>query len=629
VSCQTAIAQAEFDNVELESSFNEIRFAVGGYSVVVATTRPELLPACVALAYHPDDARYQKFNGKTATVPGFLQQVPIFADATVDMTKGTGIMMVCTFGDKEDIEKWKRHNLPLRVAITKDGRLNELAGMFAGTKIKEARKAILDALQEGGVLVSRKQIKHAVNVHERCGTEIEFLKTTQWFVNVLDHKEELLAAGRRIRWYPEHMRTRYEHWVQNVNWDWAVSRQRHYGVPFPVWYSKRAGEVGKILAARAEHLPVDPLTDVPPGYSRDEVEPEYDVMDTWATSSVTPQIAMGWHTPFAQENTPMSLRLQAHDIIRTWAFYTIVKSVYGFERVPWNDIVISGHLLDPKGEKMAKSKGNVVDPIAVMATYSTDALRWWAASSKLGEDHPWQEKDITTAKRTITKLFNAGRFSIQNLSDFDPAHAQPIELQLVDRWLLHKLNQAIRECVDAFEQYEYSRAKFVADQFFWSVYCDVYLELVKDRIYNHAARGEQGKTAAQNTLFCAMSAVLKLLAPFMPHITEEIYQSYFALHEDAHSIHVSRFPQERAEWRDEAAARGGDALVQVLGGIRKYRSEHQLGMKTPLGELTIFCSDEQRKLLEEGLADLQAATNVASITWQRSDKLSWDVKGTA
>jgi valyl-tRNA synthetase len=619
VVCQTAIAQAEFDNVELDSTFNEIAFSCGSEKLVIATTRPELIPACIALVHHPADARYTKLTGKKAHVPLFNYDVPIIADEHVDQEKGTGLMMVCTFGDKEDIEKWRRYELPLRVVFTKDGKLNELAGTYAGLKIKEARKQILADLEAHHLLISKKPIKHAVNTHERCGTEIEFLKTTQWFINVLDHKEKLLDAGKQINWYPQHMHVRYQHWVENLQWDWAISRQRHYGVPFPVWYEKGTG---KVILAAPEQLPVDPLSDLPKGYTRDQVEPEYDVMDTWATSSTTPQIALGWKSELMVENLPMSLRLQAHDIIRTWAFYTIVKSVYGFDTIPWKDIVISGHVLDPKGQKMSKSKGNVVDPIEVMATYSTDVLRYWSSSGKLGDNHLWQEKDLNTARRTITKLFNAGKFTLQNITDYDN---EPVELELIDKWLLTQLNAVIVECTEQLEQYEYSKARAAVDHFFWNVYCDVYLELVKDRIYNVAVRGQNGKTAAQYALYQTFLSMLKLFAPFLPYVTEELYQAHFREREEEHSIHVTSWPTPHDEWNDADALRAGNTLVAILGGVRKFRSEQQLSMKTPLGGLVIYCSDATRKEIEFGLADLQAAANVQEIGWQEEEGLRWEV----
>jgi valyl-tRNA synthetase len=633
VTCQTAIAQAEFENVELASTFNDISFGVLKDSmpdepVVIATSRPELLPACVALCYHPDDSRYARLANAFAIVPLTNHHVPIIPDKDVDMTKGTGLLMVCTFGDKEDIEKWRRHKLPMRALFTKDGKLTSLAGVFAGLKIKEARKHVIASLKESGALVNSKPIRHAVNTHERCGTEIEFMPTTQWFVNVLDHKESLLAAGAQIAWHPDHMHVRFEHWVQNLSWDWCISRQRSYGVPFPVWYSARRGEEGKVLLADASQLPVDPLVDLPHGYTRAEVVPETDVMDTWATSASTPDIVFGWKSDEHARLHPMSVRFQAHDIIRTWAFYTITKSVFSHDHIPWKEIVISGHVLDPKGEKMSKSKGNVIDPLVVMQTHSIDVLRYWTASGKLGDDHLWQDKDITTAKRLVTKLFNAGKFTIANLAGYDAkeALAAGIPLEMMDRWMLARLAATITEATAHFERYEYSKARSVIDSFFWNTYCDFYLELIKDRIYNAAVRGDAGKSAAQHALHSAFLAIVKLYAPFMPYVTEELYQGYFREHDGHHSVHVSAWPTAHEEWLDGDAERAGDAVVSILSGVRKFRAEKELGMKTPLARLTILCTDDTRKAIEDALPDLRSTANVSTIEFSLAPDLSWHIE---
>ncbi len=626
VHCQTAIAQAEFESVEQASALHEVQFTIENSSITnatIATSRPELLGACVALCHNPADTRYSALSGARAVVPLFGYSVPIITDESVDITKGTGLLMVCTFGDKEDIEKWKKHKLPLRDLFTRDGKLGELGGKFAGLSIKDARKAVITALQTANVYSGNKPVLHAVNTHERCGTEVEFIKTTQWFVNVLDHKEELLAAGKKITWYPEHMRVRYEHWVENLNFDWTISRQRFYGVPFPIWYSARSGEEGKVLLAHPEDLPVDPLSDLPRGYTRDEVEPEMDVMDTWATSSVSPEIVLGWNTERFKEHYPMSVRFQAHDIIRTWAFYTIAKAHFSHGTVPWNQLVISGHALDSKGKKMSKSKDNTVDPIEIMAQHSTDALRWWASASKLGDDLWWQEKDLVSGKRTVNKIFNAAKFTIAALQDYDNSD---VPLELLDRWLLAKLTTTIEDATAFLETYEYSKARAVIDQFFWNTYCDLYLELVKDRVYNSEERGAAGKTSAQHALHSTMLAVIKLFAPFIPHVTEEIYQGHFRTHDGAKSIHLARWPTVHEEWRDVAAQQSGDLLVEVLSGVRKFRSDHKLGMKSPVRFLTICCPRETRRKIEDGILDLRAAANAQEIKWVETAGLSWEIE---
>src|SRR3989338_1802367 len=334
-------------------------------------------------------------------------------------------MMVCTFGDKEDVDKWHRFNLPLRVVIEKYGKLNALAGEFQGLKIKEARKAILEQLKEKCWLRQQKDITHAVNVHERCKTEIEFLKTKQWYIQILDKKEDFLAAGNQIIWHPEHMKVRYDHWVQNLNWDWCISRQRHFGIPIPVW---TCAKCQTILLPELAELPVDPTSMRPKkkcSCGSMEFEGEKDVLDTWATSSVTPEIASNWmhqgEYNYVFENTPFALRPQAHDIIRTWLFYTMVKSLYHHGRIPWKRVMISGHAQDAHGKKMSKSVGNIIEPQDMIQKYSADALRFWAAGSKLGDDLPFQEKDLVTGIKFSNKLWNAAKFCFLHFEDYQPS----------------------------------------------------------------------------------------------------------------------------------------------------------------------------------------------------------------
>jgi valyl-tRNA synthetase len=580
--CQTAIAQAEFESVEMKSHFNDILFTCGGKELVIGTTRPELLPACVALCFHPSDERYTGLLGNHATVPLFDYEVPIIADESADPEKGTGLMMVCTFGDKEDIEKWHKHNLPLKIVITKDGKMNERAKGYEGLTIKEARAKILEDLKTSGQLLAQKEITHAVNVHERCSTEIEFLKTKQWMINLLDHKEELLEAADKIEWYPEHMKVRYLHWVENLNWDWCISRQRFYGVPFPVWYDSE----GKIILADESQLPVDPFTDKPKGYENDELTPEEDVMDTWMISSVSPQIALDWVGDEKDETErlyPMSMRPQAHDIIRTWAFYTIAKGIYHHQEVPWKEIVISGHVLDPKGQKMSKSKGNAIAPQDVLGKFGADAMRFWAAGVKLGDDLPFMEKDLETGKKTVTKLWNAIKFSIMHLEDYEGFEG---ETAILDRWLLSKFNTVVKDSTDLFEKNEYSKTKFEAEKFFWQTYCDNYLELVKDRLYSPEKYGED-TLSAKHTLYSVSLGILKLFAPIMPHITEELYHLYYKKKDGAKSIHLSQWPDARDELHDQEAEMIGDQVCQIVAAVRKFKSEKQLSMKAPLKKLKL------------------------------------------
>lgn len=616
VQCQTAIAQADLEDAEQDSTFNDIAFTLSnGEKITIATTRPELLPACVAIFVHPDDKRYTSLIGKKAIVPHFNQEVTIFTDESVHPEKGTGILMICSYGDKYDVEAIKKRNLAPRITLTKDGKLNELAKEFAGLSIKEGRKAILQKLEEEKSLLTKKPIKHTVNVHERCKTEIEFLATKQWFIKVLDHKKKLIDAGKQISWYPEYMKTRYEHWIEGLEWDWCVSRQRPFGVPFPIWQCKKCET---FIPAELKQLPVDPLKDTPLKKCKcgsKEFEPERDVMDTWATSSVTPQIILNWvknkgfSTDFKKMYS-MSLRPQAHDIIRTWAFYTIVKGIYHHKKIPWKTIAISGHIMDSHGRKMSKSLGNVIEPESVLDKYGADAWRFLAAGSKLGENIPYQEKDLQNGKKIIVKLWNASKFSSTHIQGYTP---KKVALEPFDKWMLTKLNILIKEATLTFENYEYAKAKTDIEEFFWHTFCDNYLEIIKDRIYNPERRGKQAKESAQYTLYYTLLTLIKLLAPIMPHITEELYQTYF---KEEKSIHSSSWPTVTKEWNDKKAEQAGDLAIQVITQVRQEKTKAQKSLKEPVQTLIL---DKKLKPLEQ---DLKAVTQAQELIYGKELKIT-------
>ncbi len=611
--CETGISQVECQDKVLDSFFNDIVFKVGNENLIIATTRPELLPACVAVFYHPNDARYQKYKGKMAKVPLLNFEVPILADERADPEKGTGIVMCCTFGDQTDMEWQKAHNLPIKMALSENGRMTAITGKYVGLKIQEARKKITVDLKAAGLLLSQKPIQHAVNVHERCGTEIEFLKSKQWFIKYLDLKEEMLQWGAELNWYPQHMKVRYDNWVKGLQWDWMISRQRFFGVPFPVWCCQKCDEV---ILADEKQLPVDPLKDQPtvqkcPKCGCTEFIPEKDVLDTWATSSLTPIIC----TELADEKIrkqlfPMSLRPQAHDIITFWLFNTVVKSRLHYSINPWKDVVISGHAQDPHGKKMSKSKGNVVEPQEMIKKFSADALRFWAAGSKLGDDLPFQEKDLVTGMKFTTKLWNASKFNLMHLEDYQPSKTT----EVFDRWLLSKLHKVIQASTESFDNYEYSRTKAEVEQFFWHILCDFYLEIVKDRLYNPAIRGVEARKSAQEALYRSLSAILKMMAPIMPHITEEIYQLYFARREGKASVHVADWPA--AGTIDEKAELAGDVGVDIIGAVRKYRSSQQMSMKEQLAEIVLVSEEKGfAEMIKSIEADLKATMQVQKISF--------------
>lgn len=618
---QTVLAQADTDDVEMSSHFNDIIFVCEGKELVIGTTRPEMLGACVALLYHPTDSKYKGLKGKFAKVPLYDFEVPIIEDDLVDPDKGTGLVMCCTFGDKTDIEWWQKHNLPLKIIINEFGKLNEKAGFLEGLNVRDGRAKIIEELKSKNLLINQKPIKHAVRVSDRSGAEIEFLKSAQWYIRVLDKKQELLDVASKIDWKPKHMKVRFDHWVNNLQWDWCISRQRYYGVPFPVWYSKKTGEI--ILADKSQ-LPVDPLKDkplnLPKDHTYDDIVAEKDVMDTWMTSSNTPHINANYGLNDERKDfLPMSMHPQAHDIIRTWAFYCIIKAYYQNNDVPWKTIMISGHGQDPHGKKMSKSKGNFVVAQDVIAKYGADAFRFWASTVKLGDDLPYQEKDVLTGKKTVNKIANAARFVFMNLEGFKPKNVELTsfvgeDLNTMDKWLLSKLNRAIKDSTLGFEEYEYSKAKQSADNVFWSVFCDNYLEFVKHRVYN------TDDLRVKRVLYSSLLNIVKLYAPILPFITEFVYLNHYKEFEKDVSIHVSSWPKSVDELIDETSEAAGDLAVRVAEEIRKYKSSNKLSLKAELKRVIIEASESDLLLLESVVDDIKNVGNILDLELVEGDE---------
>lgn len=593
-SCMTAIAQAEVNDLEREASIITIPFGLdSGGTFPVATTRPELLPACVAVFVHPDDARYRWMQGRMAETPIFRRRVPILADAKADPKKGTGIVMCCTFGDTTDVEWWRAHSLPLIPVIDRDGKLKGLAGAYAGLDVNSARERIIGDLSSEGLLLARERLQQTIRVHERCDTPVEYIEATQWFIRLLDSKERFLQAGRSISWYPSHMGDLYANWVQNLSWDWCISRQRRYGVPFPVWYCRQCRDV--VLADPAD-LPVDPLARGPSRPCRcggTEFEPEADVMDTWATSSVTPQIAGKWleDKDLYGALFPFSLRPQAHDIIRTWAFYTIVKSLYHAQELPWRDIAISGHAVAAQGGKISKSRGGgPIDPIDVLDRFSADAVRYWAASTGLGRDTVISDEKISAGMKLATKLWNVAGFSARFLAGYRPSEHSP-KLIPTDRWLLSRLQRVIQNVTRRFEGFEHAAALSELELLFWSTLADNYIEMVKGRLYQ-LPDGDPDKESARHTLYSVLLAVLKMLAPLMPYVTDNIFR--LALSSDGTlSIHNSSWPQVAPELIDEPVEVVGSAIIGIATAVRRHKSAVKKRMGASLTRLRVATENPQ------------------------------------
>jgi len=610
---RTSLAQADVEDLERTSRLHTIRFQP---DLPIATTRPELLPACVALYHHPADTRYAGLE--RATVPLFGYEVPVLTDESVDPEYGTGLMMVCTFGDSEDVLKWRRDHLDLRLVVEPDGRLGELAGEFAGLTLAQGRAAIVKALDEAGLLVSSEPVRQVVGVHERCQTPVEFQIRPQWFIAVREHAERFRARAAELEWIPPFMRRRLEDWIDGLKWDWNITRQRRYGVPFPVWFC--AACAAPVLA-RLEDLPVDPLADSPPVSScpscgSAELTPDPDVMDTWMVSSLSPQINDGWAlgSGFGTDPAlaPMSMRVQAFEIIRTWLFYSVVQSELLFGRVPWRTALISGWGLTEQGKKLSKrnldsSTGpdgyNRYVPDDVMGKYGADAVRLWATRGRIGTDLRYNEKDIRTGRKFAVKLWNVGRFLSMNLGDLDVSATAtappPGERDIVDRWVLSHLADTVAEATAAFGTHDYMQAHQAASRMFWSVYCDRYLEMIKDRLGT-----SRDRDSARWTLWESFRVLLGLFAPFAPFVTERMYQQFYRTHEGTVSLHLTRWPEPDERWRgDRPAVEAVDQLTVILDATRALRSGLRLGNSARLSKLTVQAHDVAARSLLDQIAE--------------------------
>lgn len=628
---ETALAQADLDTLERKGKLLDIAFASeDGSDLIISTTRPELIPACVGLFFHPKDERYARLRGTHAKAPIFGQPVPILESEEVDPEFGTGLMMVCTFGDAEDVRKWREHKLETRLVLTRNGRLNELGGKYAGLQVPQARAAIIEELKAQGLIRGEKHIEQAVSIAERSGQPIEFQMVPQWFIRVLNAKEQFLARSAQLEWHPPHMKTRLDQWIEGLRYDWNISRQRFYGVPFPVWYVEETGEV---ILADEKDLPVDPTEDEPPQWAREKfagktIVPENDVMDTWMTSSLSPEINTNWaETPGRigdPSMLPMSLRVQAFEIIRTWLFYTLVKSHYQRNDIPWKTVMISGWGLNEQGKKIAKrdleastdaSGFNRYDPYSIIQRYGADALRYWAAGSRLGNDLRYNEKDVKAGRKFVVKLWNVAKLCATYGADFDPSKdIVPLaERPPEDRWLMSRLDNVVEQVTESFESYDYALGRDALEKFFWSVYCDNYLEIIKHRFWHPEAYDPQSQASAQSTLWESLRVMLSLIAPYLPFVTEEIYQRMFAAGEGAKSIHATTWPLAVPSRRDSEAEASMQLVLQALEGWRFARSNAKLPARQAIERIVLDVPEQARPGLAAVDATLRSALRVQTV----------------
>jgi valyl-tRNA synthetase len=642
VDHQTAIAQAEVTERTEASAYHDLEFGVegSGRSFVVSTTRPELLPACVGVTAHPEDERYRELFGERALTPLFRVPVPIFPSAHADPEKGTGILMVCTFGDAMDVQWWREESLALRQMVGRNGRLSaltfgsegyesgdpEAANRFyaeiAGKNVVGARRRIVELLAEpegsatgqGPPLRGEpRRIEHAVKYYEKGERPLEFVPTRQWFVRLLDKKEALLRKGEQVQWHPAHMQKRFSDWTENLNGDWCVSRQRYFGVPIPVWYPLDAqGEprYEDAIVAEADQLPVDPAADTAPGYEETQRDQpggfvgEADIFDTWFTSSLSPQISSRWLLDPARHPTlfPADVRPQAHDIVRTWAFYTIAKALMHEDQVPWHHATISGFVLDPERKKMSKSLGNAETPLPLIEQFGADSLRYWAGCARLGVDTKMDEQVFKVGKRLVTKIFNAGKFVLAQSAEIHPISCE------LDRAFAAELRALVERATSSFDRFDHAAALHDAEGFFWARFTDTFLELAKAR-----ARGDLGDAPAQGsavaTLRLGLSVLLRLLAPTLPYVTEEVWSWAFAEDTDCASIHRSPWPGPADFEGVEAPAdpESFETGVAALAAINKAKADAAVGMGREVLELTLAASAPTLERLKPVLGDVLAA----------------------
>jgi valyl-tRNA synthetase len=642
----TAVAQAELEDRERPGAFHKLKFHVPDETrseFVVETTRPELIAACVGLVAHPDDARYQHLFGKVAHTPIFNVEVPVFAHPLAQPDKGSGIAMVCTFGDLTDVIWWRELNLATRPTIGRDGRfvadapaiMSDKAKLqyarLAGKSVKQAQTLTVEMLRETGKLIDEpRAITHAVKFYEKGDRPLEIVTSRQWYIRNggRDEKlrDKLLSRGDELTWHPDFMQHRYANWVGGLNGDWLVSRQRYFGVPIPLWYRLDANSeviYDNPLVPTSDQLPIDPSTDLPAGYLADQRDKpngfvgEPDIMDTWATSSLTPQIAGRWidDSDLFERIFPMDIRPQGHDIIRTWLFATMVRSNFEHGQAPWRNAALSGWILDPDRKKMSKSKGNVVTPSDLFDQYGSDAVRYWAASARPGVDTAFSEDQMKVGRKLATKLLNLTKFVLgAGASDATNVAAQPVDL--VDQAMLVKLAEVVDASTVALEQFDYARALERTEEFFWW-FCDDYVELVKTRAYGET----QDSSSARVSLHRALSIVQRLLAPMLPFATEEVWSWW-----QTGSIHRATWPTtaEVLEGFNAApdAVDGLDAICLVLGAVRRTKTEAKVSQRAEVSKLVITAGSHTVSILQSNLLDLRNAGSLQEIDFVISDSNS-------
>jgi valyl-tRNA synthetase len=616
--CETAIADAEVDYEEREGTLHYIKFPLENSRdyLLIATTRPEFIPACVAVAVNPMDDRFKNYVGRKIIVPIVNRTVEIIPDENVDPSFGTGVVMICTYGDKEDVKTVIKHKLPVITILTENGKINENGAKYAGLTISEAKEAIVKDLEAAGLLQKTEKIQQEIGVCDRCETPVEILERKQWFMKTRILTDKVEKTANEIAWYPDYMKTRLVDWARSLDWDWVISRQRVFGTPIPIWYCKNCGE---IIVAKEEWVPIDPKLEKPridkcPRCAGREFTPEQDVFDTWMDSSISCAVHAGWPDREDWRRLfPADLHPSGIDIIRTWAYYLMVRHLALFDEKPYKSCLINGMVLGSDGRKMSKSLKNYVAAPEVLDKYGTDAARQWAAAGgATGSDIPFRWPDVEYGRRFLTKLWNAARFVSTQLKDYDAGGK--CELQLLDKWILSKAEKLTQKVTEALEKCQFNIAIEDLRNFTWHIFCDQYIEAVKDRLYKPELYGEETRRGVQFTLYTVLYRMIQLLAPITPHIAEEIYQTMYAEDMGQKSLQLMLWPKPDIGKIDDEAEKKGELVMAVITEIRREKAEKRKPLNAPIKRVKIYAGkSEFARIISENKEDIVGTCKISQL----------------
>ncbi len=590
--CMTALADAEIEYKNRETKLNYIKFRLGKENVTIATTRPELLCTCQLVAIHPNDQRAEKLIGKKLKTPLFEREVKVVEDKNVDPDFGSGVVMICSIGDKDDLEWIFKYKLKIEKGIDEEGRMTELCGKYKGMKVSDARKAIIDDMKKQGILIKQEKLEQSIGTCWRCHTPVEFLVMPQWFLKTVQFKEKMLKEIEKLEWKPEFMKRRLQDWINSLGWDWVISRQRYFATSIPIWECKKCGNV---VVAEKNECYVDPtIMDKECPKCGTTMKGCEDVFDTWMDSSISPLFNTYWerNPELFKKLYPMSLRPQAHDIIRTWAFYTILRGILLTNKLPFKTIMVDGFVLAPDGKPMHASLGNVIDPLEILEKYGSDAFRYYATTCSVGEDNAFREKDVVHGSRLCTKLWNVEKF-IKNIVKGKEIIFEKNKLKIMDRWILSKYSMIVENVTEYMNNFQFDKAMKEIENFLWHEFADNYIEIVKHRAY-------ENEHSAVSTLYVIGLGITKMLSPFLPHMTEEIYDVNFKKDERDPSIHISSWP--KPVLTDEDAERKGELAREIISKIRGWKSENGIPLSKEIDFVEIVCEPEKIIECKEDIA---------------------------